>query len=175
MKITEVRVFPTESRDGKLKAFATMTFDDWFVVRNVKIIQGTSGLFIAMPSRKAVEACVKCGFKNAKGSRYCNQCGKEISARDQARPQEDAAVEKQGGHMDIAHPVTQECRVYIQKEILAAYDREINRKKSEGSSYAPGNEQDLDTVARVMAKPSPSRGNNVSAGVSLKEDQDIEL
>ncbi len=54
MKITEVRIFPTESKDGKLKAFATMTFDDWFVVRNVKIIQGNNGFFVAMPSRKAI-------------------------------------------------------------------------------------------------------------------------
>jgi stage V sporulation protein G len=152
-----------------------MTFDDWFVVRNVKIIQGTNGLFIAMPSRKAVEACVKCGFKNARGSRYCNQCGKEISGREQARSQEETAGEKQGGHMDIAHPVTQECRLYIQKEILEAYNNEITRKNTEGSSYTPANEKDLDTAARVMAKASAPARNDVPAGVSREKDQDIEL
>ncbi|MGD2278896.1 MAG: septation protein SpoVG family protein, partial [Candidatus Omnitrophota bacterium] len=78
MKITEVRIFPVESRDGKLKAFATMTFDDWFVVRNVKVIQGNNGLFVAMPSRKAMDPCPKCKFKHARGSRFCNQCGSEI-------------------------------------------------------------------------------------------------
>ena len=65
MKITEVRIFPTESKDGKLKAFATMTFDDWFVVRNVKVIQGNNGPFVAMPSRKAMDPCPKCCFKKA--------------------------------------------------------------------------------------------------------------
>ena len=78
MKITEVRIFPTESKDGKLKAFATMTFDDWFVVRNVKVIQGNNGLFVAMPSRKAMVSCPKCSFKNVVGAKFCNQCGAGI-------------------------------------------------------------------------------------------------
>ena len=52
MEITEIRVFPKEGQDKKLKAYTTVTFDDSFVVRNIKVIQGSSGLFIAMPSRK---------------------------------------------------------------------------------------------------------------------------
>lgn len=51
MQITEVRIRKV-STDGKLKAYVTVTFDDCFVVHNVKIIEGKSGLFIAMPSRK---------------------------------------------------------------------------------------------------------------------------
>ncbi|MDD5439006.1 MAG: septation protein SpoVG family protein, partial [Candidatus Omnitrophica bacterium] len=43
MKITEVRIFAKEGPDKKLKAYATLTFDHCFVVRNVKIIQGTKG------------------------------------------------------------------------------------------------------------------------------------
>jgi stage V sporulation protein G len=50
MVITEVRVAPRN--DDKLKAFASVTFDDCFVVRGLKIIEGTKGLFVAMPSRK---------------------------------------------------------------------------------------------------------------------------
>ncbi|MFH1846555.1 MAG: SpoVG family protein [Candidatus Omnitrophota bacterium] len=121
MKITEVRIFPTESKDGKLKAFATMTFDDWFVIRNVKIIQGNNGLFVAMPSRKAMESCSKCSFKNAVGSRYCNQCGIELSVTD-------SGPDKQANHMDIAHPITQECRVYIQDEILKSYGEQCGNQ-----------------------------------------------
>jgi stage V sporulation protein G len=52
MKITEVRVFPVKNEDEKLKAFATITLDNCFVVRDLKVIHGRSGLFIAMPSRK---------------------------------------------------------------------------------------------------------------------------
>ncbi len=121
MKITEVRIFPTQSRDGKLKAFATMTFDDWFVIRNVKVIQGNNGLFVAMPSRKAMESCPKCHFKNATGSKYCNQCGTQLTRQERVVENPD---ERQSNHMDIAHPITQECRMYIQDRILEAYRKE---------------------------------------------------
>ena len=51
MQITEIRIrkLPAE---GKLKAYVTVTFDNCFVIHNVKIIEGRTGLFIAMPSRK---------------------------------------------------------------------------------------------------------------------------
>ena len=52
MDLTEVRVSPIEGGNSKLKAFATITFDNCFVVRDLKVINGNSGLFIAMPSRK---------------------------------------------------------------------------------------------------------------------------
>ncbi len=51
MQVTEVRIRKVES-EGKLKAYVTVTFDNCFVVHNVKIIEGKTGLFIAMPSRK---------------------------------------------------------------------------------------------------------------------------
>jgi stage V sporulation protein G len=51
MEITDIRIRKVEA-DGKLKAYVTVTFDDCFVVHNVKIIEGKSGIFIAMPSRK---------------------------------------------------------------------------------------------------------------------------
>jgi len=75
MEITEVRVFLKGSPDKKLKAYVTVTFDNAFVVRNIKVIEGTNGLFIAMPSRKIKQPCPKCGFKNELRSKYCNQCG----------------------------------------------------------------------------------------------------
>jgi stage V sporulation protein G len=51
MQITELRIRKVED-EGKLRAYVTVTFDNCFVVHNVKIIEGKSGLFIAMPSRK---------------------------------------------------------------------------------------------------------------------------
>ena len=50
--ITEVRIRKHVSEDGKLKAFASVVFDDSFVVHGMKIIDGSKGLFVAMPSRK---------------------------------------------------------------------------------------------------------------------------
>jgi stage V sporulation protein G len=51
MEITDIRIRRVEA-DGKLKAYVTVTFDDSFVVHNVKVIEGKNGAFIAMPSRK---------------------------------------------------------------------------------------------------------------------------
>ncbi len=51
MEITDIRIRKV-SAEGKLKAYVTVTFDDCFVVHNVKIIEGKNGAFIAMPSRK---------------------------------------------------------------------------------------------------------------------------
>ncbi|KRT74432.1 MAG: septation protein stage V sporulation protein G [Deltaproteobacteria bacterium CSP1-8] len=51
MQLTEVKVYPVTD-DEKLKGYATIVFDGCFVVRDLKIINGNSGLFVAMPSKK---------------------------------------------------------------------------------------------------------------------------
>ena len=51
MEITDIRVRRVGG-DGKLKAYVTVTFDGCFVVHNIKVIHGRSGVFIAMPSRR---------------------------------------------------------------------------------------------------------------------------
>jgi stage V sporulation protein G len=123
MEITEVRVFLKDSPDKKLKAYATVTFDNAFVVRNIKVIEGSSGLFIAMPSRKIKQPCPKCGFKNESRSKYCNQCGAQLPFT--SRPAgETGTSNAQLEHKDIAHPITQSFREYLQKRVLEAYEHE---------------------------------------------------
>ncbi|MBP9765423.1 septation regulator SpoVG [Candidatus Babeliales bacterium] len=51
MKITEVKVYPVQE-SGRLKAYATMVFDDCFIIRDLKVIEGDNGLFVSMPSRR---------------------------------------------------------------------------------------------------------------------------
>jgi len=51
MKITEVKVYPARE-NGRLKAYATIVFDNDFIVRDLKIIEGEKGLFVSMPSRR---------------------------------------------------------------------------------------------------------------------------
>jgi stage V sporulation protein G len=133
MEITEVRVILKDSPDKKLKAYATVTFDNAFVVRNIKIIEGTSGLFIAMPSRKVKHPCPKCNFKNELRSKYCNQCGSVLPQTTHPAEQETAQG-AQSEHKDIAHPITQAFRELLQKKILDAYEKE--RTKSPSSSLA---------------------------------------
>ena len=53
MKISDIRVRLVQKEGSKLKAVASMTIDDCFVVHDIKVIEGNEGYFIAMPSRKA--------------------------------------------------------------------------------------------------------------------------
>lgn len=133
MEINEVRIFLKDSPDKKLKAYATVTFDNAFVVRNIKVIQGTSGLFIAMPSRKVKYPCAKCGYKNEMRSRFCNQCGAQLPLT--VRPPGETA---QSEHKDIAHPINQSFREYLQTKVLEAYEEELKR----GSAPTSGGEEE---------------------------------
>lgn len=122
MEITEVRVFLKEGQDKKLKGYVTVTFDHAFVVRNIKVIQGASGLFIAMPSRKLKLPCQRCGFKNEVGSKFCNECGNNLPVPTQ---EEIAVHDAKSEHRDIAHPITQQFRDALQAKIIEAYKKEI--------------------------------------------------
>ena len=134
MEITEIRVFLKEGQDKKLKAYTTVTFDNAFVVRNIKVIQGSSGLFIAMPSRKLKTSCPKCNFKNEVGSKFCNKCAATLPISE--KPVSPADMGSESEHRDIAHPITMECREYIQKKVLEAYEAEKSRQGGSGQPPA---------------------------------------
>lgn len=55
MQITDVRVRKVVAKEGKVKAFVSITIDNEFVVHDIKVIEGEKGLFIAMPSRKTAD------------------------------------------------------------------------------------------------------------------------
>jgi stage V sporulation protein G len=58
MEITEVRVFPVANEE-RLKAYATITIDSVFLIRDLRVINGNTGLFVAMPSRKMKDGTFK--------------------------------------------------------------------------------------------------------------------
>lgn len=132
MEITEVRIFLKDSPDKKLKAYVTVTFDNAFVVRNIKVIEGSGGLFIAMPSRKVKQACGKCGFKNELRAKFCNQCGGQLPLVSRPAIGQEPGADGQLEHKDIAHPITQPFREYLQKRILEAYEQD----KAKGPSFS---------------------------------------
>ena len=117
MKITEVRIFKKADQDKKLRAFATVTFDNCFVVRDIKVIDGHKGLFVAMPSRRLREPCPQCHHLNEIRSHFCSQCGKDLP---EFKVQKDVRVH-QNEHRDIAHPITVEFREYVQQAVLEAF------------------------------------------------------
>ena len=85
MHITEVRISLRD--DAKLKAFASITLDDCFVIRGLKIIKGQTGTFVAMPSRKR----------------------------------------KDGDYQDIAHPINNSTRKWMEDIVLEKYREEVAR------------------------------------------------
>lgn len=96
MHITEVRISLRD--DAKLKAFASITLDDCFVIRGLKIIQGQTGTFVAMPSRKR----------------------------------------KDGDYQDIAHPINNSTRKWMETIVLEKYEEEVNRAKSQPVAGSTG-------------------------------------
>jgi stage V sporulation protein G len=117
MEVTEVRISLREAGNRKLKAFATVTFDDEFVVRDIKIIEGRRGLFVAMPSTKIMESCPDCGKKNPIRNTYCSECGAQLASRDRGGD----PTERREEHRDICHPIRPEFRHYVQSKIINAY------------------------------------------------------
>jgi stage V sporulation protein G len=116
------------SENERLQAFCSVTFDDAFVVRDLKIIEGTKGSFVAMPSRKLTDRCPHCGSKNHLRARYCNQCGGKLD-EDRATRDADGRVKL---HADIAHPINSACREVIQTAVLKAFHDEKERSKQPG-------------------------------------------
>ena len=102
MDITEVRI--SLRSDAKLKAFASITLDNCFVIRGLKIIKGASGIFVAMPSRKR----------------------------------------KDGEYQDIAHPINNETRQWMEKIILAKYEEVLKSEGNSPSAYSSADEEDAD-------------------------------
>ena len=86
MELTEIRI--NLRNEEKLKAFVHVTFDDVFIVRGLKVINGKDGLFVCMPSRKLPD----------------------------------------GSYKDIAHPIVDDFRVRLEKEILDKYAEEVSNQ-----------------------------------------------
>ena len=59
MKITDIRIKLVEKEDSKLKAFASITIEDCFVVHDIRVIEGKEGYFIAMPYKKTPDGKIK--------------------------------------------------------------------------------------------------------------------
>jgi len=128
MVITEVRIKLMEENNERLQAFCSVTLDDMFVIRDLKIIEGTKGSFVAMPSRKLTDRCPHCHAKNHLRARWCNQCGTRLD-EDRATRGADGRAKL---HADIAHPINCGCREIIQGAVIKAYQDEKVRSRQPG-------------------------------------------
>jgi stage V sporulation protein G len=124
MQITETRISLVNKPNSRLRAYASVTFDDVFVVRDIRIIEGKKGLFVAMPSKKMQRNCPQCGFKNSVTNKFCGSCGTKLNPVE--KKEEMRAVPSQQ-HRDLAHPIKTEFRDYIQEKVIEEF------KKKEGT------------------------------------------
>ncbi len=117
MEITETRISLVNRPSSRLRAYASITFDNSFVIRDIRVIEGKNGLFVAMPSKKMQRACPRCGFKNPANHKFCGSCGSGLSPIGMQR------FSPSHQHKDLAHPIKTDFREYIQKKILEEYEK----------------------------------------------------
>jgi stage V sporulation protein G len=151
MEITEVRIKLMDDSDDRLQGFCSITFDNCFVVRDLKIIEGTNGPFVAMPSRKLTAHCPFCRCKNHLRAAYCNQCGKRLKEDHGPRDAEGRAKL----YADIAHPINSECREMIQQRVIAEFHHERERAQQPGyvSRYDDYFDYDDDSAIELPSSP----------------------
>ena len=153
MEVTEVRVKLINSPEDRLRGFCSVTFDHSFVVRDLKIIEGNSGPFVAMPSRKLTDNCNNCRMKNHLRANFCNQCGKKLNCN---RVEHDS-----GGraklYADVAHPVNAACRELIQSRVVEEFKKELELSAQPGYSPRYDNDYfDEDHGPEAGSKDAPS-------------------
>ena len=141
MEITEVRIKLMEDAGDRLQAFCSITLDDCFVIRDLKIIGGTNGPFVAMPSRKLTSRCPQCSCKNHLRAAHCNQCG--LRLKDDRVPKDENGRCKL--YADIAHPINTACREMLQQCVIAAFYEELDKSKQPGyvSNYDDFDHEDF--------------------------------
>ena len=173
MDITEVRIKLMEESEDWLRAFCSITFDNCFVVRDLKIIEGTHGPFVAMPSRKLTQRCNRCGNKNHIRSNYCNNCGSKV--RVHRSSSDDDTPNKL--YADVAHPINQTCRDEIQQHVVGEYRLELERAKEPG--YASRYDDPYEVPETPMrreagaAVPKPHLDKRSNSGAeTLSKNQD---
>lgn len=165
VEITEVRVKLMEEAGERLQAFCSITLDDAFVVRDLKIIEGVTGPFVAMPSRKLTAHCPQCGCKNHLRAAFCNQCG--ARQREQHAAKDDEGRAKL--YADIAHPINSNCREMIQQRVIQAYEAEKARSKLPG--YVPTYDDFDDDVAWAPPASAPTEAPNLLSPTAQGPEQ----
>jgi stage V sporulation protein G len=169
MDITEVRIKLMEDPRERLQAFCSITFDYCFVVRDLKIIEGTKGSFVAMPSRKIRDRCPQCDHKNDLRSRYCSDCGVHL-ADDRADKDADGRAKL---YADIAHPINSRCRDMIERKVMAAFREEQIKARQPGyvcsyddygeDAFAVLADEQVDNVT-IVYEPEPE---TFGAGIAV--------
>lgn len=128
MTITDIQIVLTPTNhDERLLAFATVVFDGCFAVKDLRVIDGTKGLFVACPSKKLTDRCDSCGWKVRLLDRYCSDCGFALADDRTAKDEHgNPRLNPDGSRKlftDVAHPLTSACRIMLQDAVLAEFHK----------------------------------------------------
>jgi DNA-binding cell septation regulator SpoVG len=116
LSVSEVQL--TAGDTDVVLAYGSFVLNGGFVVRECKIIRTDDGPFVAMPSRVKRQRCPDCQHKNPVTAKFCNECGEQLVpfVGDPTR-----------AHVDVAHPISRECRELLSAAFLKQYDEETRR------------------------------------------------
>ena len=163
MDITEIRIKLMEDSEDRLRAFCSITLDHAFVIRDLKIIDGSNGPFVAMPSRKLTGHCQRCRHKNHLRSNYCNHCGTK---------QEEAGYDTpQKLYADVAHPINSECREHIQNAVLKEFNAELSRYQQPGYRSRYDDEFGFEDAAETPTPEQPAVASTQQPAAQVSETQ----
>lgn len=162
MEITEIRIKLMEGSEDRLRAFCSITIDNAFVVRDLKIIDGTNGPFVAMPSRKLSGHCQRCNHKNHLRATYCNHCGVKLQLDGS-----DHYDSPQKLYADVAHPINSDCRELIQNAVITEFEAELSRCQQPGYRSRYDDDfgyEDVDADDVIANQPPAPRSQSPTAG-----------
>lgn len=126
MEVTRIKIclhFGHSKVSNRLRARASVCFDDCFIVHDIKIIEAPTGRMVVMPSHAIKAPCPHCGVKNPLNASFCNECGQPVKAAAKVNP--DTGRIKL--YSDTAHPTDQATRDRIATAVLNAFDAEWAR------------------------------------------------
>jgi len=130
MEITDVRIELVPGAKDRLRGFCTLTFDHCFIVRDVRILEGPQGLFVAMPSRKIMHPCPQCRTKNMMQARFCNTCGSRLPVHE--------LMPGERSHVDVAHPINMTFRTTVSTAVIDAYQKALLNPPAPHADYPAG-------------------------------------
>lgn len=156
MEISDIRLKLVNDPNDRLRAVCSITFDGEFVVRDLKVVQGSNGLFVAMPSRKLSAHCPKCGHKNHVRAGFCNDCGSKLPVANRTG---NEGANRTRLHSDVAHPISATFREKIQQQIIEKYQQE--KELARDPNYEPADidaefedQEESETVVQETRKPT---------------------
>lgn len=122
--ITEVNI--KHINGSRLLAFIRIVLSGCFVIDGMRIIQTADGKrFIEMPQRELTDKCPRCGKQNSYLNTFCTKCSLALTSEPPQRQNDGKPLV----YVDFCHPITSECREYIEKTVFDVFDAEQSKTK----------------------------------------------